>query len=213
MELFTHCRRCHTEHVGGDLYTTEYVQWHASAPDQHLPGQISARGYCEACKDAYYRHNRERIRLAYQLYLDSFPTPGYIYGLLQEGQVCYIGRTHDVDRRIVEHRRTGKMFDGRRILATVTPGYLLAEMEARWLSHGLQQGWPLTNKEEAFPSELIQWEAGRNYFTCSVQEFQCGDKVTIHRVRCYEQWVQDMPSELPTRRALWSDGVMYPHSH
>jgi predicted GIY-YIG superfamily endonuclease len=130
--------------------------------------------------------------------------------LLQEDAITYIGRTHDIERRVREQRRSGKVFNGCRVLSTVTPGYLLAEMEARWLSHALQQGWPLMNKEASFPSELIQWEVGRDYFTCSVQEIQCGDKITMRRVKCYERWVQDMPSELPTRRALWSDAYPLP---
>lgn len=203
MELFTHCPRCKAEHVGNDLCTVEGAQWRASGNDPRLPRQISTRGYCEACKAAYYQYNRERIRQEYQAYLDSFPDPGYIYGLLQEGAITYIGRTHDVDRRIVEHKRTGKAFDGRRTLATVTPGYLLAEMEARWICHGIQQGWPLTNKETQKGHEgvihRIKRHPGRDYFTCSIRELACGDSIIIRRVRGYEQLVQTMPAEIPDR--------------
>jgi hypothetical protein len=208
MELFTHCRRCHTEHGGGDLCAVEFAQRHASASDPRLPGQISTRGYCEACKDAYYQHNRERIRLAYQQYLDSFLDPGYIYGLLQNDAITYIGRTHDVGRRIAEHKRTCKTFTGHRILATVRPGYLLAEMEARWICYGLQQGWSLTNKETQAAYEgviqHIQENRDYDYFTCSLRDLACGDGITIRRIRSYERWVQEMPSELPSRFAVYS---------
>ncbi len=199
MELFTHCPQCKTKH-------TEDTQWAASASDDRLPGQSATIGCCESCKAAYYQAERDVIRLAYQQYLDSFPTPGYVYGLFQGSAITYIGRTYRVDRRLVDHRRDARVFDEYCVLDTVAPGYMIVEMEARWICHALQQGWPLTNKETQPSYKVIhniQQHPDRDYFTCTIRQLACGDKVTIKRVRSYERWVQDMPAEIPVRYAIF----------
>lgn len=199
-----------------------YIHWYALQEDDRLPNQPGSLGYCESCKRAYYSENREQVFKAYQTYLDSFPTPAYIYGLIDPRYrlIYYIGRTYHLDRRIREHRRDDTSQDLRAVythelhrqgltfewckLATVIPGCYVYEMESRWICHAIQQGWPLTNAEaqpDYSNAMRTSKEATRDYFTCSSFALPCGDRMTIRRVETYARWLESKPAELPDKYA------------
>jgi GIY-YIG catalytic domain len=195
-------------------------------PDYRLPGQSITLGYCHWCKEDYYAEHREQIHLAYQDYLDLFPTPGYVYGLLdpRDREIFYIGRASNMDRRIREHRRddSGKTPKSARIrdlheqmltfeycvLSTVTPGYYVVEMEARWLCQALRQGYPLTNKEayeDYFAPEKKQrmLSSPLDFFTCPDYMLAYGDLRQMMVIKDYVRWVNDMPVEFPPYLGGW----------
>ena len=222
----TRCTRCNKRY-SPDEYTTTFLsehgaQWLALSEDDRLPNQSDSLGYCERCKQVYYAENREQVFKAYQDYLDSFPTPAYIYGLIDPRNrlIYYIGRSFHLARRIREHRQDETGQDARAIytrelhaqgltfeyckLATVTPGCYVYEMEARWICHALQRGWPLTNKEaqDAYSYALRRCqESTRDFFTCSAFVLPCGDGMSIRRIEMYVRWLESRPAALPDRNA------------
>ncbi len=141
------CTRCHT------------VMVYMPKPDYRLLNRMDTIGYCYTCKAAYFAEHREELRQAYQDWLNkTYPTPGYVYGLIdpRDRGLYYIGRTHDLAARIRDHRRTSAKEKTPRaawilnlheqgltfehcILATTVPGYYVVELEARWICHALQQ--------------------------------------------------------------------------
>ena len=125
----TRCTRCNKRY-SPDEYTTTFLsehgaQWLALSEDDRLPNQSDSLGYCERCKQVYYAENRELVFKAYQDYLDSFPTPAYIYGLIDPRNrlIYYIGRSFHLARRIREHRQDETGQDARASpTSTSSPG-------------------------------------------------------------------------------------------
>lgn len=234
----THCTRCNTRYspdeYGLSAGVSDYgAQWYAISEDSRLPAQPGSLGYCEICKRVYYAENREQVHKAYQAYLDAFPTHGYIYGLIDPRYrlIYYIGRTYHLTRRIREHRRDDTGNDARAAytrwlheqeltfewckLSTVTPGYYVYEMEARWICHALQHDWPLTNKEaqDAYNYAREQVQISTNdFFTCSPFALPLGDRMSIRRVEMYVRWLESKPAVLPEKHAdikLWLEEGIY----
>jgi len=85
------------------------------------------------------------------------------------------------------------------VLVECKPGYHVVEMEKRWIMHGLQQGYPLTNYEAHDPiAEMRKRHVERveNCLTCSVEEVIVGSYGLLNQIRRYVAWSERMPSHL-----------------
>ena len=189
-----------------------------------MPGIRETIGYCESCKSAWYTSHRETIRQHWQRALDAWPTPSYVYGLLDprdRSELHYIGRAADLDRRIREHRKANDGTPEKRawiadlheqgltfeycILSTALPGYHVVELEARWIGYAIRHRHPLTNKErqEVTYDALmtnIRWmerRTGLDVFTCPIRDLPCGDRITVEKNASYAAWTQKFPSVFP----------------
>lgn len=178
------------------------------------------RGHCDVCKGIYYQAHREDLQQAYHHWITSqFPTPSFTYGLLdpRDRLIHYVGRTHNLGARMREHRGKGSRDNSERslwirslhneglqfdhcILSQADPGYTVVEMEARWISVGIQRGWPLTNQEvsRSSPDTLAQIRSlAVDYLTCPIHMLRVGDRMRIAQITMYAAWAQSMPRHLP----------------
>jgi len=192
----------------------------ALSQDFRLLKRDVAFGHCDACKDIYYQAHREDLQQAYNHWITSnFPTPSFAYGLIdpRDRLIHYIGRTHTIKARMREHRGKGSRDNAARsiwirslhdegltfehcILSQADPGYSVVEMEARWISVGIQRGWPLTNKEVSQSGSYALSEMRSlsvDYLTCPIHMLHVGDRMRIAQINMYAAWAQSMPRHLP----------------
>jgi|SRR5579859_2464284 len=177
------------------------------------------RGHCDACKDIYYQAHREELQQAYALWLTQYRTPSFVYGMVdpRDRLVHYIGRTHNIQSRMRDHRHTANRDTSRRgswirglhaegltfehcILAQADPGYRVVELEARWIAVGIQRGWPLTNKEVTESGDYALEKARSrsvNYLECPIYKLPVGDRMRIALINMYAAWSQAMPRHIP----------------
>lgn len=208
-------------------------EWDATSTDTRFPRPFEgeSKGLCEDCKARLYLQRRAGLQIAYRQWLiNTYPTPSYIYGLIdpRSRDVCYIGRTANVAKRINDHRTDKKRtLEGSMkrawvnglhelgltfehcVLAVVEPGYKVIEMEARWISLALDRGWPLTNKEayENYTPMTRRRSLGRHkenyWFECSIKDLYTGDVTAMAKIEAYVRWCENMPQTLPYKYAYF----------
>lgn len=207
--------------------------WSAKSTDKRFPRPFEgeSKGLCEECKARLYLQHRAGLQIAYKQWLTTnFPTPSFIYGLLdpRSRDVCYVGRTNDIAKRMNHHRREatwessikatwinelhelGLTFE-HCILAVVEPGYRVIEMEARWICEGMRRGWPLTNLEATDPyvvkhtrQYLNKHKDNTNYcFECPIEELPRHNRAALRHIEAYLHWSENMPHTLPDRFAIF----------
>ncbi len=162
-------------------------------------GGTAIRLFCGECEDAFLAlpasrqafYIRSRCNLA-------FPPGQVIYAMRdpESHLVRYIGRTHDLKKRFQRHlsersnipailnepyySRPNWMYDlfskGLRplppeVIREVEIAPMVIEWETRYILHGFQQGWPLTNIESAMETLIAQVKASRlDFLHCSFED-------------------------------------------
>ena len=158
--------------------------------------------YCSTCEKAFLAlseaqqtfYIRSRCNLA-------FPSGQVIYGLVdpESSLIRYIGRTHTPTKRLQKHLvdrcedltsfGDGPPYYGRpkwmhdlyvkglqptlKVLREVTVAPQVIEWERRYIYHGLQQGWMLTNMEIAEEKLVIRCRASKlNFLQCSFESLE-----------------------------------------
>jgi hypothetical protein len=213
--------------------STLILEWYAKREDYRFPRpfESESKGLCEDCKSQLYLKRFASLQIAYRDWLAAtYPTPSYIYGLLdpRTREMCYIGRTADIAKRMASHRREAQWEGNAKagwinelhdlgltfehcILAVVEPGYHVVEQEARWICEGIQRGWPLRNGQaikQVFAESIRQ--PGLDYWTHPYQDLSGFDKPTMARIRAYAAWSEQMLPALPHRWVMDGEsGLMY----
>jgi hypothetical protein len=204
-------------------------EWRANRADYRFPRpfESESKGLCDGCKAQLYLRRFAGLQRAYRDWLTvTYPTPSFVYGLIDPRirDVHYIGRTADIAKRMVEHRRgkAKELLSDKRfwiqelhalgltfehcILAVADPGYHVIQLETRWIAEGIRRGWPLTNGEMAEPKpggyerrsplvRRVQEQQNIDFLTCD--ESNLHFPYTIYRIRAYAAWSEQMLPALP----------------